>query len=101
MGFDFAHFGGNFAAVHSRHGIVEHDGIDGFVVENGEAGGSIVGGEDGISGPLKDQFTDLQTDNFIIDAEYDMSILRQNNTRSLQYCGEDTTAPARFILPRM
>jgi hypothetical protein len=94
--FGLTHFGGDFSAVHAGHGVVQDDGIHRLVVEDGEAGGAIVGGEHGVSGPLEDQFADLQTDDLIIDAEYDMSILRQIYTRSLPYCGENTTALTRL-----
>jgi hypothetical protein len=90
--FGLAHFGGDFSAVHAGHGVVEDDGVDRFVVEDGKASGPVVRGKDGVARTLQDQLADLQADDFVIDAEYDMSVLRQMSTWSLPYCGEDITA---------
>src|SRR6185312_27836 len=96
FGFGLAHFGGDFSAVHAGHGVVEDDGVDRLIVEDGETAGPVVRGKHSVARTLEDHLADLQADDFVIDAEYDMSVLRQISTWSLPYCGEDTTAEARF-----
>jgi len=61
-----AHLLGYFAAVHSRHGVIEDDRVDGVGGEEFEAGASVCGGEDLVAGALQQDLADAQSDDLIV-----------------------------------
>jgi len=56
--------------MHSGHSVVEDDSFYRMGFEEREAGFSVQSGDDLISGTLKDDTANLQTDCFVVDAKY-------------------------------
>lgn len=69
-GFDDAHAGGDLAAVHAGHGVVENDDVDGLGGEDFEARGSAERSDDTIPGALEDDFANLESDDLVVDAQH-------------------------------
>ena len=68
MWLGLAHFSGDFAAVHSGHGVVEDDNVDGMAGEDLQARIAIDGGEDLVACPLQKDLPDAQPNYLIINA---------------------------------
>jgi len=73
FGFAFAHEGGDLAAVHAGHGVVEDDGLDGVIFEDLETGGAILRGKNGVPGTLEEHFSDVESDFLVIYAKYEVA----------------------------
>jgi hypothetical protein len=69
-----AHFFCDIAAVHSRHGVVEDDGIDGLGGEQLDAGVAVGGSEDLVAGPFEEDLPNAETYDFVVDAKDQMDL---------------------------
>ena len=68
LGLGLTHFPGDFAAVHSGHGVVEDDGFDGLGGEEFQAGVAVGGGEDLVAGTFEQDLADPQANDFVVHA---------------------------------
>ena len=62
---------GDLAAVHPRHGIIQHHCVHLLVIEDGYAGRPVARGQHGESLPFQNHLPDLQPEVFIVDAQDD------------------------------
>jgi len=75
MGLGLTHLCRNLAAVHTGHGVVEDDGLDGFGAEDCKPVHAVERCEDLIASPLKQNFADPEADLLIVYAENKMRFL--------------------------
>ena len=68
-GLGAAHGGGDLAAGHAGHGVIEDDGFHRFAGEDVKACGTIGGGEDAVAGALEEHAADFEANDFVIDTE--------------------------------
>jgi hypothetical protein len=64
-----AHLLRDVAAMHSRHGIVEDDGIDGLGGEQLDAGVAVGGSEDLVAGPFEEDLPHTETDDLVVNTK--------------------------------
>ena len=73
--FDLAHASRDLPAVHSRHGIVEHDCLHRLVLEESKARRSVHCREDLVSCALQQYLSDPESDEFVIHAKNKVGVL--------------------------
>jgi hypothetical protein len=55
--------------MHSRHGVVEDDGIDGLGGEQLDAGVAVGGSEDLVAGPFEEDLPHTETDDLVVNTK--------------------------------